>query len=248
LQGEVAYRQNQPLQFDDVEVLFAALSPFEQGIATLRNTPLPATCLPGAGATLTRCNQLGAFGLNQEIRGWSLKDTWQAQFTATQTFANLLGASQMVVVFEAAVDYIPDLEDKFTGGPVGRGLRYNGPGTSVSGNPELASRHFGEVEPAYRFPDRTSWGYRLAGRLEYPNLLGPWNVVPRFSWAQDVNGTSPGPGGNFIDGRYGLTLGVSANLRGTWEVDTSWTKFGGANRWNDLNDRDFVAASVKVSF
>jgi hypothetical protein len=248
LQGEVAYRKNQPLQFDDVEVLFAALSPFEQGIATLRNTPLPATCLPGAGATLTRCNQLGAFGLNQEIRGWSLKDTWQAQFTATQTFANLLGASQMVVVFEAAVDYIPDLEDKFTGGPVGRGLRYNGPGTSVSGNPELASRHFGEVEPGYRFPDRTSWGYRLAGRLEYPNLLGAWNVVPRFSWSQDVNGTSPGPGGNFIDGRFGLTLGVSANLRGTWEVDTSWTKFGGASRWNDLNDRDFVSASVKVSF
>jgi Protein of unknown function (DUF1302) len=41
---------------------------------------------------------------------------------------------------------------------------------------------------------------------------------------------------------------VSANLRGTWEVDTAWTKFGGAGRYNDLNDRDFVAASVKVSF
>ena len=36
----------------------------------------------------------------------------------------------------------------------------------MSGNPELASRHFGEVEPADRFPETTSWGYRLAGRLE----------------------------------------------------------------------------------
>jgi hypothetical protein len=51
-----------------------------------------------------------------------------------------------------------------------------------------------------------------------------------------------------VEGRYGLTLGVSGNLRGTYELDTSWTKFGGAGRWNDLNDRDFVTASVKVSF
>ena len=28
----------------------------------------------------------------------------------------------------------------------------------------------------------------------------------------------------------------------------SWTKFGGAGRFNDLNDRDFVAATVKFSF
>jgi hypothetical protein len=248
LQGEVAYRQNQPLQYDDVELLFSALGPFENGIATLRGTPLPATCLPGAGATIYRCNQLGAFGLNQEIRAWDLKDTWQAQFTATKTFANILAASQAVLVFEGAVSYIPDFPDKFTGGPAGRGLRYNGPGTSVSGNPELASRHFGEVEPADRFPTSTSWGYRLAGRLEYPNLVGPWNVIPRFSWTHDVNGTSPGPGGNFVEDRNGLTLGVAANLRATYEIDLAWTRFGGAGRWNDLNDRDFTTASVKVSF
>lgn len=248
LQGEVSYRQDQPLQYDDVELLFAALGPFENGIATLRGTPLPGTCLPGAGATLFRCNQLGAFGLDQEIRGWELKDTWQAQFTATKTFANVLAAAQAVLVFEGAVTYIADFPDQFTGGPAGRGVRYNGPGTSVSGNPELANRHFGEVEPVDRFPTSTSWGYRLAGRLEYPNLIGPWNLVPRFSWTHDVNGTSPGPGGNFVEGRNGLTLGVAANLRATYELDVAWTRFGGAGRWNDLNDRDFVTAAVKVSF
>ena len=104
------------------------------------------------------------------------------------------------------------------------------------------------MEPAHRFPDSTSWGYRLAGRFEYPNALGAWNLVPRFSWAHDVKGTTPGPGGNFIEDRYGLTLGLSANLRATWELDVAWTKFGGAGRWNDLNDRDFVAASAKYSF
>jgi len=51
-----------------------------------------------------------------------------------------------------------------------------------------------------------------------------------------------------VQGRYGLTLGVAANLRATWEVDMSWTTFGGAGRFNDINDRDYVAATLKYSF
>src|SRR5690349_6072875 len=96
LQGEVAYRQDVPLQFDDVELLFASLTPFEQGLATLRGTPLPATCPAGnpAAATLTHCGQLGGFGLNEKVQGWGLYDTWQAQFTATKTFSNIFKAAQ----------------------------------------------------------------------------------------------------------------------------------------------------------
>jgi hypothetical protein len=261
LQGEVAYRQDVPLQFDDVELLFAALTPFEQGLATLRGTPLPTTCPEGnpAASTLTHCGQLGGYGLDQKVQGWDLYDTYQVQFTLTKTFANILKASQMVVVAEAGLTHVQDMPDKLSGGPNGRGLRFNGPATNVSGNYELRGRHcptlsaadclaLNLVEPQNRFADATSYGYRVAGRLEYPGLMGPWNILPRFSWQHDVKGTTPGPGGNFVDGRYGLTLGVEANLRATWAVDMSWTKFGGAGRFNDLNDRDFVAATLKFSF
>ena len=269
LQGEITYRQDVPLQYDDVELLFAALTPFEAGLGLLGALPAMGPVVPLAAftppacttatSTLSACNQLGRYDANQEVRGWGLHDTWQGQFTATKSFANVLKASQAVVVLEAAVSHIPGLENKLTGGPNGRGLRYNGPGTSVSGNNELRGRHcpnltsaaclaLNLVEPQNRFADGTSWGYRLAGRLEYPGLMGPWNVVPRFSWQHDVSGTTPGPGGNFVEGRYGLTLGVSANLQAKWELDTSWTKFGGAGRFNDINDRDFVAASLKYSF
>ena len=261
LQGEVAYRQDTPLQFDDVELLFAALTPFEQGLAALRNTPLPTTCPEGvpAASTLTHCGQLGSFGLDQVVSGWDVYDTYQAQITATKTFANIFKASQMVIVAEAGVTHIQDMPDKLTGGPNGRGLRFNGPATNVSGNFELRGRHcptlpaadclaLNLVEPQNRFADATSYGYRIAGRLEYPGLMGPWNVLPRFNWQHDVSGTTPGPGGNFVEGRYGLTLGVAANLRAKWEVDMSWTKFGGAGRFNDLNDRDYVAATLKYSF
>ncbi len=261
LQGEVAYRQDVPLQFDDVELLFAALTPFEQGLATLRATPLPTTCPEGvpAASTLTHCGQLGDFGLSQVVPGWDRYDTYQVQFTATKTFSNVLKAAQMVLVTEAGLTHIEDMPDKLTGGPNDRGLRFNGPATNVSGNFELRGRHcptisaaaclaLNLVEPQNRFADATSYGYRVAGRLEYPGLMGPWNVLPRFNWQHDVRGTTPGPGGNFVEGRYGLTLGVAANLRAKWELDMSWTKFGGAGRFNDLNDRDYVAATVKFSF
>ena len=261
LQGEVAYRQDVPLQFDDVELLFAALTPFEQGLATLRGTPLPTTCPEGvpAAATLSHCGQLGSFGLDQKVQGWDLYDTYQVQFTATKTFSNVLKASQMVIVAEAGLTHVQDMPDKLTGGPNDRGLRFNGPGTNVSGNYELRGRHcptlsaadclaLNLVEPQNRFADATSYGYRIAGRLEYPGLMGPWNILPRFSWQHDVSGTTPGPGGNFVEGRYGLTLGVAANLMAKWELDMAWTKFGGAGRFNDINDRDFIAATAKFSF
>lgn len=248
LQGELTYRHGVPLQLDDVELVYAGLTPFESGIAQLRGTPLPSTCLPGAGATLSRCNQIGAFGVNQEVRGYGLYDTYQAQFTATKSVANILKASQLVLVFESAVDWIPGLPDKLTGGPNGQGLRLDGPGTNVSGNTALAAFQFGDVEPGDRFPTRASWGYVLAGRLEYPNLIGAWNILPHFSWAHDVTGTSPGPGGNFVQGRYAATVGISGNLQARTELTVDYTNFGGAGQYNLLNDRDFISASIKYSF
>ncbi len=123
---------------------------------------------PGHQRDAYRCNQLGAFGLDEEIRGWSLKDTWQAQFTATRTFANIFKASQMVLVFEGAVSYIPDLENKFCGGPTGRGLRYNGRGTSVSGNVELANKPLRRDGAGRSLP-----GQHVVGLPAWP---AAWNI------------------------------------------------------------------------
>ncbi len=251
LQGEVSLKQDTPLQYDDVELLFAALTPFEAVAFGAQGIPIPATCVPGPLATLVRCGQLGGFGANEVISGWERFDVWQGQFTMTKAFPPMLGASQVVTVLEAGYTHVSSMPDKESGGPNGRGLRFNGPGTSVSGNAELEpGKHpgYNGLEPQDRFADADSWGYRMAVRLDYLGLVGPWNVSPRIVWSHDVEGTTPGPGGNFVEGRYGLTLGVNANLRATWEVDLGYTKFGGAGRWNDLNDRDFIAATVKYAF
>jgi hypothetical protein len=247
LQGEVSWRQDVPLQFDDVELLFAALTPFEAVALGAQGITLPADCTP-ALPTLSRCGQLGAHGVDQVVQGWGEFDVWQSQLTATKAFPPMLGAAQLVAVIEAGLTHVSSMPSKTEGGPNGQGIRFNGPGTSVSGNEALAGRHFGEVEPLDRFADADSWGYRAAFRLDYLGLIGAWNFSPRLVWSQDVDGTTPGPGGNFVEGRTGATLGVLASYQSSLEFDVSYTTFSGAGRYNELTDRDYFAATIRYSF
>lgn len=252
LQGEVAFRHNVPLQLDDVELIYASLTPFESGLAQLQGAPVtPAgTCVKTSATPITGCNQIGAFGVGQTIRGWELKNTWHFDVTATQVFTNILKASQAVLVAEAGADYVPGLEDRLTGGPAGFGLRYDAPGTNLSGNPNLGGypEFPNLVEPGSAFATKLAWGYVIAGRLEYDGVIGDWNLLPHLTWAHDVSGNSPGPGGAFVRGRYASTVGLTASVRQKWDLDVSYTNYAGAGRYNLLNDRDFVAASVKYSF
>ena len=224
-QGEVSYKQDVPLQMDDVEVLFAALGPINPGLANFNQV----------------ANLTGQF--ETEFSGTRPFDVWQFQTTFTKILGPMMGADSGVLLFEGAVTHVPDLPDKSV-------LRFEGPGTYVSGNPILGPvAHAGKpIEDPSHFADDTSWGYRLIGRLDYLNAFGGWNVSPRFAWQQDVDGVSPGPGGNFLEGRTGLTLGVGFSRQATWEFDLSYTMFSGAGRYNLINDRDFLGANVKYSF
>ncbi|HYL01468.1 MAG TPA: DUF1302 domain-containing protein [Steroidobacteraceae bacterium] len=263
LQGEVAFRHNVPLQLQVPELIYASLTPFETGIAQLLGEPVtgPGHCVPGSATPITGCNQFGLYGLGQTVRGYELKNTWHFDVAATQIWANVIKASQAVLTLEAGADYVPGLEDKYTGGPEGFGVRYDGPGTNLSGNPNLGGYPafpavngqcvipgFQCVEPGSAFPTKFAWGYVLAGHLEYDNVMGDWNLTPHLTWSQDVNGVSPGPGGAFRSGRFGSTVGITASVRQRWELDVSYTHYGGAGQYNLLGDRDFIAASVKVSF
>jgi hypothetical protein len=237
LQGEVTHRLDVPLQMDDVEILYAALTPLRL------LPPLPQLApLIGLGTLLADNNQVGAYGFSQEIAGYKRFDTTQAQMTLTKAFSRLCGADQVVIVVEGAWGTVHDLPDA-------EELRLEAAGTYTSGNEIFTTaRVQPATEPASAFPTKNAWGYVVAGRLEYNNAIGAVNMVPRFSFSQDVSGVSPGPGGAFIEGRKGLTLGLGFQYRFNWELDLSYTSFFGADRYNLLNDRDFIAANVKFSF
>jgi hypothetical protein len=244
-QGEVSYKPDSPLQGDDVELLFAALSPLD-ALSAPPGFECPTN--PAAPGPLGCFNQFGPFGLNQVINGFVELDVWQAQTTFTYLSGPLFGADTGAFVAEVGVTHVPDLPSVETGGPNNRGLRLDGPGTSVSGNEALASRHFNEIDPRHRFASKTSWGYRLRGSLIYNNAIGPWTVSPIVGWSHDVDGTSPGPGGNFVEGRSALSLGVKGTLRNMYELELTYAQFDGAGKYNTTNDRNFISFTGKVSF
>ena len=245
-QGEVSYRPNAPFQLDDVELLFAALTPLNTFIAA-----------QGAPPAYQFRSQLGSAALGQEIRGWREHAQTQVQMTFTKVFGQVLGADQIATVAEVGWTQV-DL-------PSTSVLRYEGEGTDTGGGCDVASlvaAPIGSVaSPAFfgcarnpqtlrgGFPTDFSWGYRLAVRADYNSFLGTaFTFSPRVAFNHDVDGISPGPGGNFLEGRKSLTLGAEFNYLNSWVFDLAWTKFSGGEPFNQIADRDFASASVRYSF
>jgi hypothetical protein len=227
-QGEVSYRQDNPLQVDDVELLFAALSPLSSRYAD--------------ASQITNGTPLG---FSEEAEGFRRFDTSQLQFTLTKIVSRFLGADQAVFVGEFGFNWVFDLPTKDE-------LRFEGPGTYTSGNPAMSlptGLHPGQDwERPEHFADDFSWGYRLVSRLTYNNAIGAWSLAPRISWQHDVSGVTPAPGGSFIDGRTALSVGIQAAYQNAWQVDLSYTRYDGADRYNLINDRDFIGGFIKFSF
>ena len=256
-QGEFSYRPNMPLQVDDVELLFAALSPL--------NTLVPALV---ANPSLRFCSQLNPgctsspFGVDQ--RGWTRNKVEQLQMTFTKAFPTVLGAEQLALVGEIGATNVSDL-------PPPSELRYEGEGTDTGGGldvndcatyvtvtgigtfPVPASCPRGSLRNPETltdgFPTKFSWGYRLAARADYNSAFGsPLTLSPRVAFNHDVHGTTPGPGGNFLEGRKSGTVGVEANYLNKLVFDLSYTAFMGGGHFNQISDRDFASFTIKYSF
>ncbi|MFT5426944.1 MAG: hypothetical protein ACI9ZT_001892, partial [Gammaproteobacteria bacterium] len=231
LQGEYTFIHDAPLQVDDVELLFQALCPIAAVTAFATTNQLDSGC---ANTTT-----------NQYLPGFIERNVSQLQVTATQVLGPVIGANQGVLVGEVGITHVHGMPKKSN-------LRLNGAGTFTSGNPFHAGATGGHAGKAAEdfdsFADATSWGFRIAGRLTYNNLIGALNFSPRFAFSHDVSGITPGPGGNFLEGRKALTLGVSTDYQNKWQADLSYTNFSGAGRYNLLNDRDFVAFNMSYAF
>ncbi len=230
LQGEISYKANQPLQVDDVELLFAAMSALD--------TP--------TGTKYGQFNQLGNFQgrLGTDVRGYRRHAVWQAQATATKMFGRLLGASQWTLVAEIGAVSVPGLPDKSV-------LRYDAPGTYTSNS---AAAMIGTGNGTFRttpgswFADDFSAGAQMLAKFDYNNVFAGVNMAPSVGFAYDFFGTTPLPLGNFVEGRRTLTLGVEFTYQNKWTLDLRYVNFSGAGSRNLLHDRDFVSSTIKYSF
>lgn len=230
-QGEYSFKNNAPLQIDDIELFLATLTPLGEG-------------LKGAGSNSFANNQIGVLGPDQYVKGYIERDISQLQATLSRAFGNTMGANEFLFVGEAAVTHVHGMPSKGT-------LRLEGPGTFTSGNPSnaaLTGGHPGKAAESWdHFADATSWGYRLRGRWTYNSVIHSINLLPHVAFQHDVSGVSPA-GGNFVEDRKAVTLGLGATYKSRWETDLSYTSFFGAGRYNLLNDRDYVSFNLKYLF
>lgn len=227
LQGEVSYRPNQPFQVDDVELLFAALSPLSSRF----------------GAN----NQIGTYALNTYVPGYRRLKVWTGQMTATWAGRGIFGATQSTLLAEAGFVHA-DLPDK-------NSLRFEGQGTFVGGDINYMNKSGNNAsgilplsDPASAFADDFSWGYQLVGRLDYNNVFAGVNISPLLVFAHDVDGNTPYPLGNFLHNRKSITVGAEFTFQNAWAMDLRYVNFFGAGRYNLLGDRDYISCNLKYSF
>ena len=97
------------------------------------------------------------------------------------------------------------------------------------------------------FTTANSWGYRLRAALDYPNAFLGVNLQPNLAWSHDVEGYSPGPGGNFEEDRKAVSVGLNADYQNTYTMNLSYTNFFDG-KYSTQDDRDFVALSFGVNF
>ncbi len=230
VQGEVSYKHDQPLQVDDVELLFAAMSALD--------TP--------TGTRYGQFNQIGAYAgrYGLDLAGYRRHGVWQAQATATRVFGRLLGANQWSLVAEIAGVAVPGLPDKGV-------LRYEAPGTYTT-NDALAMIGTGNgaftATPGSAFADDFSAGAQMLAKFEYNNVFSGVNLAPSLGYAYDLVGNTPLPLGNFVEGRRTLTLGLEFTYQNRWTLDLRYVNYAGAGARNQIHDRDFVSSTIKYSF
>jgi hypothetical protein len=235
--GEVSYRQDEPMQIDDVELLFAAVP------QQVFNSGNPA------GAALDGISQMvdpsgNPYGPGEYANGYILSDTMQAQVTLTHLFGPTLGASQFVGLVEVGGININDMPDQDT-------LRLNGPGTArsagITSAPGLNDAVQGGVE-SNPFPTEFAWGYRAVVKLDYTNVIAGINISPRIVFAHDVSGITPDPLFMFIEDRKSASLGLTFDYQSRWSADLNYNSFfGGVGTTNKMEDHDYVSFSIKYS-
>lgn len=240
LAGEFTFREDEPLQIDDVELLYAAM-PEQLAIAGLR------TEFAGI-SQMSKGDAASVVGPGELAKGYIERNTSQLQFTATHLFGPSLGADSWAVVGEIGgvrINNMPEYDEmRLNVSGTGRSGIMQGPGSSDYSALHMALSNGPEQKS---FATASSWGYRLIAKGDYFNLYNGINFSPRFVFSHDVNGNTPDPMFLFIEDRKSLGATMSFNYQNAWSLDVSYNSFWGGGDTNTFSDRDYVSFNLKYS-
>ena len=245
VQGEAAFRPNQPLQTDTDSQTIA--SGFSQ-------CALVALAGDAAGAFAGLATQPGAacdpanIG-NQSFTSYVREEVVTAQIGTTATYTNsnpligFLGSDLGILVTEVGTMWVPDVPDEGDFSKVQLGNVCTA-GTDLPLGGLLA------LDPRSGCrPTSFSWGYVLLGQLQYNNAFGtPITLNPTIAWQHDVAGNSPSPLSNYREGRKRVSLALNGSYQSSWRGGISYTNFFGNEKYSRDGDRDFVSVNLSYSF
>ena len=228
--GEISYRPNAPVQLNTTDILYSGLTPLDKN----------ASVLQGKADT--------------DQPGYRRKEITQLQTTFTHFFDQVMGAERLTLVGEIGFTHVGGLEST-SKARYGRDPVY-GPGPLPSGRCQtlnastLAGAAMNNVSRYCEndgFTTANSWGYRGRAIWDYNSVFAGVNLKPSVAWSHDVSGYSPGPGGNFEEGRKAVSLGLDAEYQNTYTAGLSYTNFFDG-KYTTVDDRDFVALSFGMNF
>ncbi len=242
VQGELAYRDNMPLQIDtdSLTIASAALQcAFPAGVADL------GLVFEGRQTNSVNCNPLAP---SAPLDGFVREEVWTgdigttATFTASNPIIRMTGADLGILLTEFGFVYVPDAraEGDFSGPQLQN--------TSCQGSDLPLGGLLGLDGRTGCRPDDLSWGYLLFGRLDYNNVMGAFTVSPQLAFSHDVEGTSPSPISNYVEDTMSLNLSVGMSYQNTWRGSIGYTSFFGGGIENKSRDRDFASVSLSYSF
>ena len=228
--GEISYRPNAPVQLNTTDILYSGLTPLDPN----------ASVLQGKADT--------------DQPGYRRKEITQLQTTFTHFFDQVMGAERLTLVGEIGFTHVGGLEST-SKARYGRDPVY-GPGPLPNGRCQtlnastLAGAAMNNVSRYCEndgFTTANSWGYRGRAIWDYNSVFAGVNLKPSVAWSHDVSGYSPGPGGNFEEGRKAVSLGLDAEYQNTYTAGLSYTNFFDG-KYTTVDDRDFVALSFGMNF
>lgn len=254
-QGEISYRPDAPVQLNTTDVLYSAIKPLATALVTaaggLGNLTPAQQQLAGLAGSVSPLD--AAAGQTQH--GYRRKEITQIQTTFTHFVDQFMGASRMTLVGELGWTHVGGLEDVsvarygrdpvFGPGPLANGVCEALNTSTLAPSPD--KRNLSRFCENDGFTTANSWGYRLRAVWDYPNAFLGVNLQPNLAWSHDVEGYSPGPGGNFEEGRKAVSVGLNADYQNTYTMNVSYTDFFDG-KYSTQDDRDFVALSFGVNF
>ena len=159
--GEFSYRENQPMQIEDAQLVAAILA-------------LPSQICGDESCYLSK--EPGEY-----VAGYVREEFYQAEVAFIHFFDRILGASRWTTILDIAYNYatIPDKDRLLLNGAYRATVNSKwGPLGSPTGEDDY-------------YPTANSWGYRARFTGEYNNVFAGINLKPTISFNHDVEGVSP---------------------------------------------------------